>query len=223
MPSAGLEEAVGRIERARREAPADRAVLVAVSGIDASGKGHVAAQLLSALEARGLRTAPIGIDGWLALPHVRFDPVDPAETFYRRAIRFPELFDTLVLPLRDGRSIRLEADFTEETASAYRKHLWAFTEVDVVLLEGIFLLARARRRHYDLSIWIDCTFETALERAVARAQEGLAPEATATAYETIYFPAQRIHLERDDPKGAASLVLPNDPRLDPSLPGGSGG
>ena len=47
--------------------------------------------------------------------------------------------------------------------------------------------------------------------------------AAATAYGTIYFPAQRIHLARDDHKGAASLVLPNDPRLDPGRADGSRG
>ena len=223
MSGATIETAVERIESACRDAPPGRAVLVAISGIDGSGKGHVAATIAAALEARGLRPALIGVDGWLALPHVRFDPLDPAETFYRRAIRFPELFDTLILPLRERRSIRVEADFTEETASVYRKHLWAFTNVDVVLLEGIFLLERARRRQYDLSLWVDCTFETALERAIARSQEGLTPEATSKAYETIYFPAQRIHLDRDDPRSAASLVLPNDPRLDPGRADGSRG
>jgi uridine kinase len=35
------------------------------------------------------------------------------------------------------------------------------------------------------------------------------------AYETIYFPAQRIHLERDRPRQAADGIILNDPRLLP--------
>ena len=69
------------------------------------------------------------------------------------------------------------------------------------------------RPYYDLSVWIDCTFATALERAIARGQEGLPPAATIRAFETIYFPAQRIHFERDDPRQAATLIFANDPRL----------
>jgi uridine kinase len=118
-----------------------------------------------------------------------------------------------VLPLRDARSLRLEADFAEETATEYRRHIYAFTDLDVVVLEGIYLLKRALARHYDLSIWIDCSFETALARAVARAQEGLSPDKTTHAYRTIYFPAQRLHFPRDNPKTTATLVLDNDPRL----------
>lgn len=85
--------------------------------------------------------------------------------------------------------------------------------MDVVILEGIFLLKRGYRDEYDLSFWIDCTFETALERAIERAQEGLPVESTVEAYKTVYFPAQRIHFERDDPRTSASQIIRNDPRI----------
>jgi uridine kinase len=82
-----------------------------------------------------------------------------------------------------------------------------------VLLEGIYLLKRAYRAFYDLSFWIDCSFETALERAIARGQEGLPAEETVRAYRTIYFPAQEIHFERDRPQEGATGIVGNDPRL----------
>ena len=197
----------------RRQTPPNRAVLVAVTGIDGAGKGYVSRQIVETLEARGIRVASIDIDGWLNLPHVRFDGPNMPEHFYRHAIRFQELFRDLVLPLRERRSLRLEMDFTEETATAYRKHLYQFTKIDVILLEGIYLLKKGFHQHYDLSFWVDCTFETALERAIARSQEGLSPEATADAYRTIYFPAQEIHSARDRPREAASLIWANDPRI----------
>ena len=45
------------------------------------------------------------------------------------------------------------------------------------------------------------------------AQEGLSRDATVEAYRTIYFPAQEIHFARDDPRGAATAIMNNDPRL----------
>lgn len=119
-----------------------------------------------------------------------------------------------MLPLRESRSIRLEADFAEETAATYRRHVYDYVDIDVILLEGIFLLKREFVCHYDLSVWIHCTFETALERAIARSQEGLDASATTTAYRTIYFPAQEIHFERDRPETSASMRLTNDSRLE---------
>lgn len=201
------------IVAARRRVGANRSVLVAITGIDASGKGHIAAQLAGALATGGTRVAVLSVDGWLNLPRKRFDKARPAEHFYRHALRLDEMFSQLVLPLRDRRSIDVEAEFAEETATEYRRHRYELDDVDVVLLEGIFLLKRAFQRHHDLSFWIECTFETALERALARKQEGLSDDETREAYRTIYFPAQEIHLARDEPRSAATAVLVSDPRL----------
>ncbi len=123
------------------------------------------------------------------------------------------MFARLIVPLRDQRRARVEVDHVDETASTYRRVLYEYDDVDVILLEGIFLLKRAFRALYDAAYWIDCTFETALERAVARAQEGLSAEDTVRAYRTIYFPAQEIHFRRDSPRDVATAIVPNDPRL----------
>jgi len=208
-----LQTVTRRILETRASIPALRSALVAITGIDGCGKGYVAAQLLKQLVAQGVRAASISVDGWLNLPHVRFNSSGPAEHFYLHAIRFEEMFSQLLLPLRDRRSIRLEADYAEETASEYRKHTYDFEELDVILLEGIYLLKEPFQEYYDLSIWIECSFQTALERAIARAQEGLPPRATAEAYRNIYFPAQEIHFRRDDPRSAARLIVNNDARL----------
>ena len=90
-----------------------------------------------------------------------------------------------------------------------------FDDVDVIALEGIYLLKCAFQAYYDRSIWIECGFKTALERATSRRQEGLPAEETIRDYRTIYVPAQEIHFQRDDPKGVADLIVNNDARLGP--------
>ena len=213
-----LDEVTTRILQKRAVISEARSVLVGISGIDGSGKGYVARQIEARLGQHGIAAATINVDGWLHLPEKRFDPAAPAQHFYDSAIRFDEFFAQLVKPLRDHRSVFLEADFTEETASAYRKHTYKFKNVSVILVEGIFLFKRGYRKLFDLAIWIDCSFPTALARALARSQEGLPLAGMITAYETIYFPAQRIHLDRDDPRSSADLVLNNDMYLDKQRP-----
>jgi uridine kinase len=117
--------------------------------------------------------------------------------------------------LRNDRSINIVTDFAEETARTYRKHSYRFRNVDVILLEGVFLFRRDHRELLDLAIWVDCSFSTALARALTRKQEGLSLPATIRAYETIYFPAQKIHIEKDQPREGADLILANDPYLRP--------
>jgi uridine kinase len=187
-----------------------KARLIAISGIDSSGKGYIASKLSQHLSSRGARVAQIGIDGWLNLPAVRYGTDDLGRHFYRNAFRFEEMFSQLVDPLVSIGSINLLMDFTEETAHEYHKYRYLFTDVDTILLEGIFLFRRDLRSRYDLKVWIDSSFETALQRAVARAQEGLSSEATIAAFQKIYFPAQELHFREDDPKGCADVIFEND-------------
>jgi len=209
-PIAALVEAtLGR----RASLPSGQALLVGLSGIDGCGKGYLAQQLVHALSARRLKTAAINVDGWLNLPALRFDPLRPAETFYERGLRLDELFAQLVLPLRAQRRARVTMDWVDETATASRPHTYDLDNLDVIVLEGVYLFKRAYRQHFDLAVWIDCSWQTALERSVARAQEGLPPEETVRAYRTTFFPAEELHFARDDPRGTADLIVANDPSL----------
>ena len=206
----GIDDVVNRILERRAEVPEDRGLLVGISGIDSCGKGYVAGQIEAHLAQRAVASAVINVDGWLNLPDKRFSPSAPAETFYQRAIRFDEFFSDLLIPLRDQKSVHLVADFMEETAHQYRKQIYDIKSVGIIMVEGIFLFKQAYRSLFDLAIWIECSFPTALARAIERGQEGLPLAKTIAAYETIYFPAQRIHFERDEPRTSADLVLNND-------------
>lgn len=205
-----IDEVTRQILRRRKTVPDTRCLLVGISGIDGCGKGYVARQLEARLALHGVTPARLNVDGWLNLPEKRFNQSDPAANFYENAIRFDQFFTQLVIPLRDRRSVHLVADFTEETAPQYRKHTYDVKDVSVVLVEGIFLFKRQYRTYFDLAIWIDCSFPTALARAIDRAQEGLSAAKTIAAYETIYFPAQKIHLTHDNPRENADLIFEND-------------
>ena len=208
MPDIG--PSVRSIIERRQQLISDRALLVAISGIDSSGKGYCSELMKQSLEDAGFKTALIHADGWLNLPNIRFGTPDPARHYYEHAFRFDEMFRSLLMPLRDRRSVSLTFDFTEETATEYRKEHVEYNDIDIILVECIFLLKTDLRSQYDWSVWIDCSFETALRRAMKRGQEGLSPEATTQAFETLYFPAERIHLATDHPREAASFILPND-------------
>lgn len=208
----GIEELVRKTLERRANIPDTRSLLVGISGIDGCGKGYVTTQLQAHLALRGVIPAILNVDGWLNLPQKRFDQSAPAVNFYENAIRLDEFFNQLVLPLRDRRSVHLVADFVEETASDYRKHIYDYQDVPVIMVEGIFLFKPEYRKYFDLAIWIDCSFPTALARAIERAQEGLSPANTSAAYDTIYFPAQRIHLAQDKPRENADLIFENDRR-----------
>ena len=204
-----LASLTARILEARRRVPAQRALLVGISGIDGSGKGYITACLNEQLRRLGHNVAVICADDWLNLPHVCINHDNPAEHFYEHALRLDEMFGRLIIPLKQNRDISLTANCADPKAIAFRDERYDFRNIDIVLLEGIFLFKPTYRHHFDLSLWIDCSFETALRRAIARGQEGLPPAETRRAFETIYFPAQRIHLASDNPRDAADVIFRN--------------
>jgi uridine kinase len=193
----------------RKQIRPGRALLVGISGIDASGKSFVAARAAELLGKMGCKNALIEADDWLNLPNIRFQEQNPAEHFYHHGLRLDDMFAQLVLPLRDHRSIKLEMDQVHETAAECRRCRQEYDDIEVILVEGIFIFKPAYREHFDLLAWIECSFETARKRAVARAQEGLPEAETVAAYERIYFAAQKLHFARDNPRAAADLIISN--------------
>lgn len=201
------------LEAYRASTSPDRSFLVALTGIDGSGKSYYSTRLARELQKQGLRLASIHADDWLIPLPDRFQGSNPAEYFYTNGLRLDELFSQLILPLQQQRSLTIEANYAAETSVKYSKKIYQFEAIDIILLEGIYLLKQHLQRFYDFSVWIECSFETALQRAIARSQEGLSPQATIQAYESIYFPAQLIHFQRDRPQTAATLIIHNDPAI----------
>src|SRR5213079_3189964 len=194
-----LDFLTSKIVATRTEKSAEQAVLVGISGIDAGGKGFITEKIAQRLQELGWRVATINADDWLNLPEVCLSRHKPAEHFYEHAMRFDEMFNRLIVPLKEKRSISLLAECADAKTTVYGKHLYEFRNIDIVLLEGIFLFKPSYRDHFDVKVWIDCSFATALKRASMRCQEGLPPAETVRAFTEIYFPAQGLHFARDNP------------------------
>jgi uridine kinase len=199
-----------QVVAARLKVPSHRALLVGISGIDGSGKGFLTAQLEKRLLELKRSIVALSADDWHNLPTTRFSSDNPAARFYEDALRLDQMFEQFVIPLREQRAIEILADCADAKATVYRKNQFCFRGIDIILLEGIFLFKPAYRDHFDMKVWIDCSFATALRRATARGQEGLSSAETKRAFETIYFPAQRLHLERDKPREHADVIFDNE-------------
>jgi uridine kinase len=205
-----IDHLVQTILSRRNALPQHIALLVAISGIDGSGKSTLATQLAQRLNKNGINSVLITLDAWHNPPEKRFGKEDPGGHFYRNAFRFNELFDLVVNPLRLNRALQVTVELTRLPENDSYLHRYDFGDVDVILLEGIFLLKRELRESYDLAFWVECSFEEALRRAVLRNQEGLSEEQIIEDYKRIYFPAQRIHLEWDNPKSNVDGVVDNN-------------
>lgn len=185
-------------------------MLVAISGIDASGKGYIGARFADSIHNAGYKVALLGIDPWQNLPHVRISQENPGEHFYHNAVRQTEMFEKLVLPLKERGSITLCAQVVEHTSEQFWLRDYRYQDIDIILLEGIFLFQSQWMPHYDCSVWIQCSEQLALQRALKRNQEGLESSELIAEYHSIYFPAQKYHQQKDNPQQLADFLLINE-------------
>ena len=74
-----------------------------------------------------------------------------------------------------------------------------------LVADGVFLQRPELDDLWDLRIWLDVSFESALERAVVRDAD-LFDDVRAR-YERRYFPGQRIYLAAVDPCSRADIVV----------------
>ncbi len=186
------------------------AFTVAISGIDASGKGFIAASLKRLLEKKNLDIALLSIDDWQMPKSISFLKENAAENFYFNSIRWNAFFNSLLIPFQNSRSINIMANlFDIKNDSVYRKQ-FKFAKVDIIMVEGIFLLAKDTKAFFDYTVWIDCSFETGLKRALKRNQEDLSEQQLLNDYQTCYYPAQKFYLEKDKPLTIADFIFNNN-------------
>ena len=209
-----LLAAADRIEHALKHHVDRTALVVGMSGIDGSGKSHLSAELARILQDRGLRVALIGVDPWQNPQSIRFGGPDPGIHFCRHCIRFDDFFAEVIEPLRSTRALQLRTRGMPTATDDDFELIYDFRNVQIVLVEGILLFRRESVARFDFRIWVDCSFATALHRAVSRNVEELPVDRLEADYRAIYHAAQHHHLDRDAPIAAAHFILNNDTLLE---------
>lgn len=204
------EQLCKRILQHKEKYCGQRLFTVAISGIDAAGKGYVGKLLQEQLEKGGSKIANINIDPWQNPLSVRLRKENAAENVYENIFRWNDFFEQLLFPLQKNKSIYLETKGIRSDADIYYPLIYDYRNIDILLVEGILLFKKKYLPHYDYKIWIDCSFETGLKRAIKRNVESLSAEKLVQDYQVFYYAAQQLHFEKDNPQGAADIIFNND-------------
>lgn len=188
----------------------DHVFTVAISGIDAAGKGYIAKRLENELAGKGLRIANVNLDPWQNPVPVRFKKQNAAENFYHNVFRWDDVFAQLIIPLRQNGNIQLTSRLIRTHADEYYDFNFRYDGINILVVEGIFLFQPKYLGYYDFKIWIDCSFDTGLQRAIKRNVEKLCVQKLREDYETYYYAAQRFHLQKDNPLEMADYIYDNE-------------
>jgi uridine kinase len=190
--------------------PLPHPVRVAVDGIDAAGKTTLADELGRRISAAGRPVIRATLDHFHRPRSDRYQRgFDSPEGYYYDSFDYPALCENLLIPLGPGGSLRYHRQVFD-----FQRDLRVHTDEEIapsnaiLLFDGVFLMRPELNNHWDLRIFIQVDFHTALRRACERDLDLLGGEAAVKArYQTRYFPAQRLYLESVMPDQIADIVL----------------
>lgn len=186
------------------------AFTVAVSGIDAAGKGYISRQLNTELKKKGYCVALINIDPWQNPIPIRLQKENAVQNIYENIFRWEDFFEQLIFPLQRSKGIYLETKGIRSDADIYYPLAYDYTNIDILLVEGILLFKKKYLHYYHYKIWIECSFETGLKRAIRRNIEQLDEQRLVQDYDTYYYAAQQLHFRRDAPLESADFIFDNN-------------
>lgn len=195
------------------EVPARHPLRVAIDGIDAAGKSTLADELVPPIEALGRPVIRVSIDGFHRPREERYRRgKHSAKGYYDDSFDDVALVESLLLPLGPG-GTRLYRPAVFDHVKDQPVHGSSVRAPDhaILLVDGIFLLRPELDRYWDYRIFVQVSFEVALERALERDVPLIGSSAgVRDRYLRRYFPAQRLYLNTVDPEHRADVVLEND-------------
>ncbi len=186
----------------------DRPALLAVDGVDASGKTTFAATLASALAHVGRETVTVHEDDFLNPRRIRHRRGrDSPEGFLHDSYDLAALSERVLDPLLPGgtRCIvpRLFDHRTDTFVAAEEVEVPADA---VVIVEGLFLHRDELVRRWDLSVFLEVPVSESVRRMARR--DGT-PDDPAHPKLRRYVEGQRLYLETYSPRQRATYVVDN--------------
>jgi uridine kinase len=176
-----------------------KALVVAISGIEGGGKRALTEKVATALRLEGLSVAIVHTDDWEACESVRFNVMNSPEEYYLNAYRFDEMIEQLILPLKLFGNIKTSVSLKDVINP--RTVEYDFHDIDIVLIEGVYLLQEAYLDLYDYTCWVESDFDAAYQRLTEQSNIEQSQEAILNIFELMIN-----HIYTDNPQGHADSI-----------------
>lgn len=194
-------------------------ILLCIDGIDGSGKTFFARKLAAAVAQTGKNVVLCAVDDFHNPQKIRyqkgqFSPLG----FYEDSYNYRRLIADLLLPFATGRGSYIAALFDVDRDLSLATKRQPVPENAVLIVEGIFLQRSILANYWDLKIFLEVDFETALNRTVARAKDIRRigqKAAIIERYQTRYIPGQALYFAEAKPRQNADIVIDNSDYANP--------
>jgi uridine kinase len=195
----------------------DHPLKVAIDGIDAAGKTYFSKELKKILENKGYNVIQASIDGFHNPRKIRYRRGrNNPEGYYHDSFNYSTLKGYLLNPLQpNGNRIYKTRVFDYQKDACFNTEFETAQEDAILLFDGVFLLRPDLYHMWDLSIFLDISFEESLKRGVKR-DEGNKVDITKL-YTTRYIPGQKLYFNEANPSKIADIVIRNNEIDNPEI------
>jgi uridine kinase len=183
--------------------------LVAVDGLDGSGKSQFARALADACQAEGEPTVILRVDDFRRPLGPLAPGADEAAIYYERYYDFAALDACLASFLAGAPSARIPRfDTGREIVDGEQELHWG--DAGLAVLEGVFVLRATNVTRAPLIV-LEVSEAEARRRVLDRDRaKGRSVEVVEHRMNNRYFPAQRRYRAEHDPLARADVVVDND-------------
>jgi len=200
---------VSDVERIVSETPVlGRPVLLAVDGVDGSGKTTFAGDLADAYQREGWPVQVVHLDDYLNPRATRYRlGRDSPEGYFRDTYDLDAFRQHIIDPLgRDGNRTILPRWFDYRQNAPAKTDPITVIERAVVIVEGMFLHRDELAEVWDVSIFLVVPFEVSVARMALRDGSNADPEHPSNRR---YVEGQRIYLSTCSPTDRANYLVRN--------------
>ncbi len=184
-----------------------RPVLVAVDGVDGSGKTCFADELAAVLRARGAGVVRASVDDFHLPREHRHRLGRTPRAVWTRHFDYRSLRRELLDPWLRGPGASYRPAWHDVVSDEYvDAPLETVPDRGVLLVDGVFAQRAELESAWDLVVWLEVPFEVSVSRMAAR--DGTVDDVD-DPDQRRYADAQRIYFETCGPRQRADLVVDN--------------
>lgn len=193
--------------------------IVGLDGVDTSGKTSLADRIHSELLARRVNSERISIDRFHNPSEIRMrrGRLSP-EGFFYDSFNYEALIKNVFTPLRQQKGKIIKGIFDYKQNKPVKEQTIEVNASLIILFDGIFLNRDELAQYWDMTIFLDVSFETVMQRALKRDLAYLGSEENVlNCYNSRYIPGEQIYLNTCRPKEKADIVIDNNDWQNPIL------
>lgn len=189
----------------------NKIVRVAINGIEGTGKTVFCEKLTKHLNNNGYKAIQVTIDGYHNTKQIRYQQgKDSAKGYYEDAYNETAFVDFVLKASQEETPFYVEQIHNLETDEIIKPVKTTLTNQYILLTDGAYLFKPNYVAHWDLKIYLQTDFTTALTRGIKRDVVLLGGlKAAKEKYDNRYHKASKIYIAENKPISIADIIIDN--------------